>query len=168
MKKPTMLPAVALHQHTLLTVTGRRPGGSTKQEINSDVWYAKHVPRATLGPPSFYSASALSRDFEGVVHASFMALCVGVLFPPGHWKVSRLLSGQSCYSTMGKCLHVVTLSYSKRTFPRKTLPSGPKWRVQPQQCFLGCWEPTLYFQLSFQFPCFKRRNIFIPTACQVG
>lgn len=61
----------------------QEPWGSTKQEINYDVWYAKHVPRATLGPPSFYSASALSRDFERVVHTSCMALWVGVLFPPG-------------------------------------------------------------------------------------
>lgn len=149
MKKPTMLPAVALHQHTLLTVTGRRPGGSTKQEINSDVWYAKHVPRATLGPPSFYSASALSRDFEGVVHASCMALCVGVLFPPGHWKVSRLLSGQSCYSTMGKCLHVVTLSYSKQTFPRKTLPSGPKWRCNHSNAVWAAESPPCISSWAF-------------------
>lgn len=81
-----MLPAVALHQHTLLTVKGRRPGGSTKQEINYDVWYAKHVPRTTLGPPPFSSTSALSRDFEGVVHASCMALWVGVLLPLGALK----------------------------------------------------------------------------------
>lgn len=92
--------------------------------MNSEVRYAKPVPRTTLGPPPFSSTSAPSRDFAGVVPASCMALRVGVLLPAGALENCQVIPAMAPRENLYMLSLYVELQQTN--FPRENMAIRPE------------------------------------------